>query len=338
MIKQRLIFIVHYFLFFSGLATLYQFLRKEYYPVILMYHSVSSISEREWIDSDNDVPEELFKKQIEYLKNNCQVISLDQFRHHLINKIPFKPRTVLITFDDGYKNNLDIAVEVLKKYDMPAVLYLATKYVDDSQPQWIDELHTYFKSRRQSFLDLPSIGEFNLDSRKTRKLAYSTLKKILISATFQDRRNILNNIRQQLHAQEIPVNLTLNWSQLRNSLKKNPLLEIGVHSHHHVDFTSIDPVSQKNEMIESINRVQSELGITPTHLSYPYGRWDNNIKTEAKKFRMITAAATQPISLIKLDSDIYALPRVTAPSSFQFFKYLVSGAYPDLPVKVMGRI
>src|SRR6266566_5456039 len=62
------------------------------------------------------------------------VVGLEAVLDHYADGVPLPPKAVLITFDDGYHDNLDNAAEVLKKYDYPAVLFVPIGYLDDRQP------------------------------------------------------------------------------------------------------------------------------------------------------------------------------------------------------------
>ena len=92
---------------------------------ILMYHSVSSDE-----TSSLSVSLENFSRQMEFLKaNNYSVISLDELVSQIKKGKRFTPRTVAITFDDGFEDNYLNAFPTLAKHDMPAIIFLITGYV-----------------------------------------------------------------------------------------------------------------------------------------------------------------------------------------------------------------
>jgi len=65
-----------------------------------------------------------------------------------------KRGTVVITFDDGYLDNYELAAPILKKYNFPVTIYLATEYVSRSEAQWINRLNCLFQSRTVHALNL----------------------------------------------------------------------------------------------------------------------------------------------------------------------------------------
>jgi len=95
--------------------------------IILLYHRISDDLE----PGDLIVPVEKFREQMEFLKRNCQVISLEQFLlgHH-VTKSPVTSKTrVIITFDDGYRDNYLNAYPILKKLGLPAIIFLITSMI-----------------------------------------------------------------------------------------------------------------------------------------------------------------------------------------------------------------
>ncbi|MFA5066328.1 MAG: polysaccharide deacetylase family protein [Dehalococcoidia bacterium] len=87
--------------------------------VILMYHSLGDNGRFFTVKPDD------FGAQLEYLKRHeYNVVSLAALLHYLAKgKVP--PRTVAITFDDGYEDNYFVAFPLLKKYNFPATIFLA---------------------------------------------------------------------------------------------------------------------------------------------------------------------------------------------------------------------
>jgi len=86
---------------------------------ILMYHSIGHE------DTLLAVKLEVFRKQMEYLKNNnYQVIKLSDLVNFLKSDLPLPEKVVVLTFDDGFKDNYSNAFSVLKKCSFPATIFL----------------------------------------------------------------------------------------------------------------------------------------------------------------------------------------------------------------------
>ena len=127
LIKRLIIFVFVIILTALSFYAFYMLPRKV--VPVLMYHSISYNEE-----SSLNVTPENFSRQMEYLsKSGYKVISLDDYVEGLKNNTKFHPKTVVITFDDGFEDNYLYAFPVLAKHDMPATIFLITGYVDSKK-------------------------------------------------------------------------------------------------------------------------------------------------------------------------------------------------------------
>ena len=97
---------------------------------VLMYHKVNDLP-----DNPLTMPVSLFDEQMDQLRElGYTVVGLDDVLAHYVDRAPLPSQAVLITFDDGYHDNLDNAAGVLRKYGYPAVLFVPIGYLDDRHP------------------------------------------------------------------------------------------------------------------------------------------------------------------------------------------------------------
>jgi peptidoglycan/xylan/chitin deacetylase (PgdA/CDA1 family) len=97
---------------------------------VLMYHKVNDLPE-----NPLSIPVSLFDEQMAQLRDlGYTVVDLDAVLAHYGERKPLPPGAVLITFDDGYHDNLANAAEVLRRYGYPAVLFVPIGYLDDARP------------------------------------------------------------------------------------------------------------------------------------------------------------------------------------------------------------
>jgi peptidoglycan/xylan/chitin deacetylase (PgdA/CDA1 family) len=97
---------------------------------VLMYHKVNDL----W-PNPTTVPTAVFEEQMALLGELGYVpVSLDAVREHFLNGAALAPRAVLLTFDDGYRDNLENALPVLRRYGYPAVLFVPVAFLDDGRP------------------------------------------------------------------------------------------------------------------------------------------------------------------------------------------------------------
>lgn len=90
-----------------------------------MYHKVTDVT-----PNTIAVNPSSFRDQQAFLKARYNVVGLDRLVQHLDEGVPLPPRAVLLTFDDGYLNNLEVAYPILQEFGHPAVLFPALNFLD----------------------------------------------------------------------------------------------------------------------------------------------------------------------------------------------------------------
>jgi len=97
---------------------------------VLMYHKVNDL----W-PNPTTVPVQVFVEQMELLGElGYEPVSLDQVRDHYVHGAPLPTGAVLITFDDGYRDNLENALPTLQRHGYPAVVFVPLGFLDGDRP------------------------------------------------------------------------------------------------------------------------------------------------------------------------------------------------------------
>ena len=113
---------------------------------ILLYHRVLP---NELIKDDLDLGLAVscsnFEKQVKILKSKYQIVSMDEFISNL--KKETNQFMITITFDDGYNDNLLHALPVLEKYQVPASIYITTRFLEEHAWMWWYELKEAIKDK-----------------------------------------------------------------------------------------------------------------------------------------------------------------------------------------------
>jgi len=118
-----------------------------------------------------------FEKQMAYLaKHNYTSLTGEEFYLYMQNKITVPKNSVLITFDDGYKNNLDTAYPILKKYKFTAINFIDTGHITEKNNETMQDVTVHdlqkgsdvfdFQSHTYNFHQINEDGEAYLVSEK----------------------------------------------------------------------------------------------------------------------------------------------------------------------------
>ena len=93
---------------------------------ILCYHSINNSNNYE----ADSLPPSYFEQHLQYLNKNFTPISLKKALDYIDGRCPEINDPVVVTFDDGYKDNYDIAFPLLKKYSIPATFFIVTGFIN----------------------------------------------------------------------------------------------------------------------------------------------------------------------------------------------------------------
>jgi peptidoglycan/xylan/chitin deacetylase (PgdA/CDA1 family) len=292
--------IVALLLYYSGITFVILFLRTSQKVVVLTYHHVipDNYGSIVPLPPGTYVTQKVFDMQMRFIKRFFKIITLKEFCEKNIKQKNPK-RYCLITFDDGWKDNLYYAHDVLKKYNLPATIFISTRFVEEKAFNGIDKIF-YFMVR---------ILSSNNDSHQ--KLT-DKLKKIfneLSDIPFKEKKivaddEILFEITEalkklnDLQLEKLCYRLeglaekyeldsdglkpeVLNWDELRLLIRNG--IEIGAHTHNHSILTHLPDDGVRTEAITPKKLIEQHLQTDVKAFAYPDGKWDVTVANQLQK-------------------------------------------------------
>src|SRR6185295_18108957 len=287
--------------------------------------------ESAWVDPRYHVPPAEFDAQMAFLSRHRKVVSMTQLASALEAGRDLPAGTVVVTFDDGYRDNLTVAAPILARYGLPATLYLATSYVSRSENQWIDRLFGLFRSRTREELAFEAEGgRFDLRDPLQERTAYHTASRILLEGTLDRRNRCLDEVQRRLEPKSGGPRLTLTWDEVRDLVKQYPRFEIGSHTQNHIDLPGNEGDLAESEIAGCTEEIRRELGQRPLHFSFPYNRWSADSKERVRRNGYLSAVGAGTDYLITAKSDRFAIPRFDSDLPVRRLDFVTSGACPGL--------
>lgn len=294
---------------------------------IIMYHRVS-LECPPWLTGA--VKPEDFEKEIDYLCKVARIVPLDWLVNQLYEGKSIPLRAVCLTFDDGYKDNYTFAYPVLRKYNVPATIFLTSSYIG------IPDLPPYFKARFAIWntdvkrFKIDGLGHYNLNSPNDRLQAMESitmgLKKLVKRAGFLAIEKLL-----QVLCVDIPdnlgENLMLSWDEVLEMSRNE--ISFGVHTVTHPLLTRLPIEEVRWEITRSKEDIEEKLGKPCVLFAYPNGDFNAEIVQLVEESGFTGAVTTIP-KLLTRDANLLTLPRVSAGPTYYTLKGSFSGLYPDL--------
>ena len=250
LIRNLLKIVVAYALYYTGLlqALTKLFVRRGL--LIFNYHGFSTFANDYWDFGSLDTSGYggNFEKQVRYFEKHFR--KLTDF--NLTGTSGGRPAFIL-TFDDGYKDNVEIALPVLVKHAVPSIFFIATGAIGTDRLLWYDAVRRRYESK------IPG-GRWAAARLKRRcKVELEQLKRI----AGHDGQRMMDI------SPETPPRLMMNWDEVRGAEAAGVL--IGAHTSTHPILSRLSSDSQRREIQTSLETIKRETGRCPEFFSYPEG-------------------------------------------------------------------
>ncbi len=239
--------------------------------MVLNYHRIGNPACTPWDHDLWSAATEEFDWQVSYLKQEFDLISPSDLEHA---KAHPRGRHVLITFDDGYRDNYEAAYPVLKSHGVPATFFLATRFLDQPHISWWDEIAWMIRTTTNDFLDGPGwLAQPMLIDHLDPQLTIRRLLKIFKTLPGDRTGDFLQWLAEETGSGRCPTRLALNqwmtWDMVREMHANG--MTFGAHTVNHPILGRLPIDQQRWEIQESRKRIEQELGERIRTFSYPVG-------------------------------------------------------------------
>ena len=232
------------------------------HTIVLMYHRVGSPASDPQLLS---VSPRNFAEQLKVLRNRYFPIHLSQFANNRL--LAMRPGSVVVTFDDGYADNLFNAKPILEEHEIPATVFVTSGFVGSKQELFWDELAGLLLPQ-----DGPDWNVLMFGDPTPRHSEYRELSTRLRWEQHGPRESILDDLTKHADVARLcrDSERPLNGPELQE-LAQSPMIEIGSHTVTHPALAMLEPFDQRREMLDSKASLEETTNCPVTALSYPFG-------------------------------------------------------------------
>ncbi|MCW7537506.1 polysaccharide deacetylase family protein [Aquabacterium sp. A7-Y] len=233
---------------------------------VLMYHRVVARPD----PLLTDVPDAAeLADQLRVLSQVFTVLPLEEAADRLqAGTLP--ARAACITFDDGYRDNYEIALPLLKQFGLTATFFVATGFIDGGR-MFNDTVVECVRRLNGRSLDLSGIGlgqRSASDDRSRIALAEDIVQAIKY-VSLERREEVLSDLTAQVN-EPLPDNLMMTPEQVRSMARQG--MTVGGHTSRHPILAKLDPAEAEREIFGSRDTLVSLLDEPPRCFAYPNGR------------------------------------------------------------------
>lgn len=258
----------------SGFLSLLSLLPAKDSLLVLTYHRVGDAESDPWDPAIFSATGEEFEEQVAYLKRKQMLVTLEEALAFVDGTE--KDRTsrcrVLITFDDGYLDNYEIAFPILRSQGAQGVFFLCSNLVGSNFVPWWDRIAYLVKSsaKRKFTLRYPTALDVDIDKSGLEQ----SLRKILDlykspgNLDFERFMVDLTEVLGTTAMSDVPRRF-LSWDEAQEMIAGG--MAIGAHTHTHAMLSKLEEEEQRRELTLSRAIIQEKLNTNADSFAYPFG-------------------------------------------------------------------
>ncbi len=249
---------------------------------ILTYHGIDRAGRLDL--NARFVSAAVFEQHIRYLSDHANVLSLDDY---FLQKFDNQRFNIAITFDDGYRNNLELALPILEKYRIPATFFITPAHLIGQDALWMDVLDVA-TALGPKVLAIGDTTFYKKKWRHTRYYADANGQKLVDKARYgtpQFAKKMMDELRR--------IGTTEQWKEMGEywqlldqqqiiQLADSPWVSIGAHGLAHLDFARATPNDLTTELVHAKKLLETTIGKPVHQLAFPYGAYSPTVVAQAR--------------------------------------------------------
>lgn len=276
-------------------------------------------------------------------RRSVDLVSMDEVPERLARERPGR-RFAAITFDDGYRDNLEVAAPILRAHRAPFAIYVTTGFVTGEAHAWWTALETLVRRRDSLLVQAPEGDVLELDCSGPGEKCAAYHALIRFYRTRVPEAEVDRHVRELCWLYDVDEAKALRAQVMSEpeiaALAEDPLCTLGAHTVGHRLLARLSPDEAKREIALGRDALERMSGREVRHLAYPYGFRGAAKGREfaiARELGFATAVTTRRGALYREHADhLLALPRISMNGHYQRRRYattLISG----LPTKMVRR-
>ena len=274
----------------------------------LMYHGIPR--NPEWNDG---LDARTFETQVLFLKSTCRFISVDELDE---KRSQHGPQRVLLTFDDGFRNNFEVIAPVLRRHGIPALFFVSSRHCEPGKYLWFAYLRALARSFKGNGFSFR--GEFFDMSAARRRTNLLRLRDQLFSMTphpsamYRAIENELPALRDFVPPEEESDYFAGMTTEQVGELAADPLFQVGVHTVDHPLLTRCEQLEAQRQLGENQAFLERVTGRSCEWVAWPGGDYDLRAIDICRRSRLRGGFAVVP--RLRVASE-WELPRADIYSS-----------------------
>ena len=278
--------------------------------VVVTYHSFGPAAEHAYLHRQSI---SAFRAQLRHLTSTYEVVSLEEGLSRMLNgHEPGERPMAAVTIDDGYVDNYTHAFPALRDFRVPAMIFLATDYLDSGRLPWPTRISALLHAAKAGKVNDLETGEaLRLETAADLRDAGRRLRESFAAMDASDRDSAIDALEDVLDCRPLEHLPPLTWSMVREMRAGG--VQFGAHTHFHGWLDRVSPEDCEADLVLGKARLEAETDAPCEILAYPNGNWNNHVAMAAEQagFRF---ALTQDNGVNRVGTiEKFALKRIEIP-------------------------
>ena len=322
-------------LYFSGAYALLRPILSGIGAIFMLHHVRPGRDDTFQPNHHLEVTPEFLQEMLTHLRSNdIDIVSMDEAHRRLVER-DFSRRFASFTFDDGYRDNRDFALPVMRAFDAPLTIYVTSDFAEGTGRLWWIALEMAIAGTTAIEVTVDGTAcRFDAATPAAKQTTFDRLHDWLRTLNEHELRREVSALCARHGVDEAAIcrDLCMSWDELK-PFSADPLVAIGAHTVTHCNLAAQSDETVSEELIKSRARIEAMLGRPVAHLAYPYG---DKAAAGAREFALAraagyrTAVTTRPGMVFAENAGhLTALPRVSLNGNYQdarILPVLTSGA------------
>jgi len=217
---------------------------------------------------------EVFERQVQFVAKNFDVISFKDLVQFELGTLPIPKWPLIITFDDGYRDNYTNAFPVMRRHALPATIFLAAEYIGKDRLFWWDLVAYCVKHSAATSVVLPDVSTVpvSLATAEDKRLVIGNILQWIKRVPDKAKNKLVDELPDLLHVTLPDLSkepLQLTWDEVREMAAGG--IEFGSHTMTHPILSNVGTDALEHEIAGSKRLIEQELGKEIVAFAYPVG-------------------------------------------------------------------
>jgi peptidoglycan/xylan/chitin deacetylase (PgdA/CDA1 family) len=308
-----------------GLIRLFQYTHRNQIVIIMIHGVMDEQDNPSWVPLRPQLSRKKLDEYLRILSKRYNFVSLDDAVDMLQGRRPVQPYSLVLTFDDGYRNNLTHALPILRRYNATATFFIPTGFLDKPRAFWFDRLDYALQHADVNGREV-KIGSFTMtldsSSREALQESYKRLRRTAKDLEMSDLEFLreMEQLSTQLEEEsgqaltdihkEDDWSAIMTWEQIEKEANDN--ISFGSHTVDHIRLGLVDEKITCEQLDQSKRDIETHTGKQCHSICFPNGSFTDETIVLAEKKNYLCGITTKE-GLNRIGDNVMTLRRIALP-------------------------